>query len=161
MTDGAIRERRADDLDRCAAALALVHRSDGYPANWPADPVGWLAPTDTVRAWVATLGGATIVGHLLLHPAEGAGERVVSVGRLFVVPAGRGLGLGGALLERARTWAAAHHLDLVLEVTDGERSAIALYERTGWRRTGTVRADWTTPGGGPVTLHRYVLDAPA
>ncbi len=46
----------------------------------------------------------------------------------------------------------------MLEVVADERSsAIALYERTGWRRVDTYPADWTTPDGAPVSLHHYAL----
>jgi hypothetical protein len=38
-----------------------------------------------------------------------------------------------------------------------ERSpAMALRAGAGWRRTGTVRAEWTAPDGGCVVVHRYI-----
>lgn len=37
--------------------------------------------------------------------------------------------------------------------------AIALYERTGWRSTGSEVADWCTPAGEPVVLRRYEFTA--
>jgi predicted N-acetyltransferase YhbS len=77
------------------------------------------------------------------------------VSRLFVVPAARRQGVASALLEAAMRSAAANDLDLFLEVTDHLRAARALYERTGFRHISTAQADWTTPDGRPVTLHRY------
>ncbi|MFG1840694.1 GNAT family N-acetyltransferase [Micromonospora sp. NPDC049175] len=175
-----IRRRRATDLDGCVAALAEVHRVDGYPLNWPADPHRWLREPHPARAWVAIAAdagsdagtdtdsgtGAAVVGHVAVHrlpgPANGLPARpTAEVARLFVVPAARGLALGGALLERARQWASARGTDLVLDVTTGDAAAITLYERTGWRCTGVSTAPWTAPDGGPVSLRRYTLRADA
>ncbi|MGC4812957.1 GNAT family N-acetyltransferase [Micromonospora sp. DT228] len=179
-----IRRRRATDLDGCVAALAQVHRVDRYPLNWPADPNRWLREPHPARAWVALAGdagsdagagadigtgadtGAAVVGHVAVHrlpgPANGLPARpTAEVARLFVVPAARGLALGGALLERARQWASARGTDLVLDVTTGDPAAIALYERSGWRCTGTSTAPWTAPDGSPVSLRHYALRSDA
>jgi GNAT superfamily N-acetyltransferase len=152
-----IRNRDAADLDRCVQALAAVHKSSGYPINWPADPLQWLAPPGTLQAWVATTNDAPIAGHVILRqpPAFAVGQGAAEVGRLFVIPAARRQGIALALLQQAMRWATANELDLILEVTDHLRSAGALYERAGFRRIDTRRADWTTPDGKPVTLHRY------
>ncbi|NUR59158.1 MAG: GNAT family N-acetyltransferase, partial [Catenulispora sp.] len=107
-----------------------------------------------LHAWVAVAGDGEVVGHVMVQGTA----PTASVTRLFVAPSARGQGLGARLLNRARQWAADHGIDLDLEVTADERSsAIALYERTGWRRTGTEQASWTGPSGEPVLLHRYVL----
>jgi GNAT superfamily N-acetyltransferase len=152
-----IRDREPADLDNCVEALAAVHQVGGYPTNWPADPARWLTPAGTVRAWVATTGDVPVAGHLILGqpPADAIGQGAAEVARLFVVPAARRQGIGRALLQQATHWATASDLDLVLDVTDHLRAARALYERAGFRLTGTRRADWTTPDGQPVTLHRY------
>jgi ribosomal protein S18 acetylase RimI-like enzyme len=149
-----IRERQALDIVDCVQALFQVHQVDKYPTNWPADPVRWMTPADVLQAWVAVTNQATIVGHVMLRPAAGDG-RVASVSRLFVVPDAQGSGLAVDLLRRARVWAAAKGLKLSLEVDDSRAAAIALYERTGWRRTNSTKADWTTPDGEPITLHHY------
>ncbi len=39
-----LRLRRPGDLPECVAALAEVHREDGYPTRWPAQPAAWLSP---------------------------------------------------------------------------------------------------------------------
>lgn len=175
MAKTVIRARRAGDLDQCVRALRLVHEADGYPMVWPRDPVRWLSPAATAHAWVAlaapgpepdpgqaaergpgnaeTAGG--VLGHVLLLRTDT--PRTYEIARLFVAPAGRGLGLGSALLETAGVRAAEAGYGLELEVVADERShAIALYERTGWRRTGTVTAEWTRPDGRCVQVHRYV-----
>lgn len=162
MSELRIRDRQPSDLDGCVEALRAVRAVDGYPMNWPADPAGWLTPTGSLGAWVAVADGGddadVVVGHVLVQSADGECARAAELGRLFVAPAARGNSLGARLLDRAREWAARRGTDLVLEVTADERSsAIALYERTGWQRTGSYRADWTTPDGAPVSLHRYAL----
>lgn len=181
MAKTVIRARRSADLDRCVRALRQVHEADGYPMVWPRDPVRWLSPAATAHAWVAlaspetgsrpgsaeteaetenateteTEAGAGVLGHVLLLRTDT--PRTYEIARLFVTPAGRGLGLGSALLETAGVRAAEAGYGLELEVVADERShAIALYERTGWRRTGTVTAEWTRPDGRSVQVHRYV-----
>ncbi len=137
----------------------MVHRTDGYPINWPADPAAWLTPAGMLQGWVAVTGQAMVVGHVLLHAPRAV--HVASVSRLFVSPNARRRGLGGRLLEHAKEWASTRRLNLILEVADGERSpAIALYERSGWQRIDTVQADWRAPDGGVVTLHRYAPEDP-
>ncbi|MEU7799261.1 GNAT family N-acetyltransferase [Micromonospora arborensis] len=162
MTQPHLRRRRATDLDGCVAGLREVHRVDGYPLNWPADPHRWLREPHPARAWVAVDADATIVGHVAVHRVPGPGNEPLArptaeVARLFVIPAARGLALGSALLARARQWASARGTDLVLEVTSGNTAAAALYERTGWRCAGTSTAPWTAPDGGPVSLRHYTL----
>ncbi|GAA1380710.1 GNAT family N-acetyltransferase [Catellatospora chokoriensis] len=147
-----IRERRDEDLDGCVAALSAVHHGGGgYPTRWPDSPHRWLSPPDAVRAWVA-VDGPVIVGHVMVRVGE-HGDAEIS--RLFVAPAAQGAGLAKALLAAARGFAAERGLALTLQVTTGQDTAIALYERTGWRRTGTVFG-WTTPSG-DVHLHQYTV----
>jgi GNAT superfamily N-acetyltransferase len=157
-----IRQRQDTDLDACVEALALVHRSDDYPTNWPTDPVRFLGGPSALSAWVAisrdpTVTTESVVGHLILHRAPVETGRLASVNRLFVTPAARGQKLGYRLLQQARDWAATEDYSLELEVVVESASAIALYERTGWQRVDTVEAHWTTADGGRVFVHRYVL----
>ncbi|HEY2519677.1 MAG TPA: GNAT family N-acetyltransferase [Streptosporangiaceae bacterium] len=153
-----VRRREAGDLDRCVQVLAAVHRTSGYPTNWPADPARWLTPDGITSAWVATTREVPVAGHVILRrPDAGpAGGRAAEVSRLFVAPAARRQGVAQALLDTAIGWATSNGLDLVLDVTDELRPARALYEQAGFELAGTRVADWTAPGGQPVTLHRYV-----
>jgi GNAT superfamily N-acetyltransferase len=61
----AIRDRTESDLGECVRLLADVHRRDGYPMHWPADPRHWLDPPEIFAAWVATLDGQ-VAGHVAL-----------------------------------------------------------------------------------------------
>jgi ribosomal protein S18 acetylase RimI-like enzyme len=88
-------------------------------------------------------------------PATDTTTQAAEVSRLFVASAARRRGVAVALLRQAMQWAEAHDLGLVLEVADHLQGAVALYERTGFRRVTTRQADWTTPDGQPVTLHQY------
>lgn len=149
-----IRERRPDDIEVCAGILAEVHENDGYPMNWPADPVAWLSPVDALRVWVAIAEDERIVGHIMLRATTDEG--VASLSRLFVAPKGRGLGAATALLEQAMRWAREQGMRLVLEVSSERgQAAMALYERAGWRRTHSARASWNTPEGHQVIAHHY------
>jgi len=151
-----VRRRRPADLPGCVAALAEVHRLDGYPSRWPADAAGWLSPAGLLAAWLAVDAG-TVLGHVALHAGIEDTEPV-SVSRLFVRPARRGRRLGEALLSTATDHAASRGLELTLEVVDEQRSAaISLYERLGWRYAGRRPADWHTPAGIRPQLRRYVL----
>ena len=153
------RDREDADLGACVAGLRAVYETSGYPTNWPADPARWLSPTGILRAWVATAEDIPIAGHvLLMRPSPGersAAGGAAEVSRLFVVPVARRQGVGAALLDAVMGAADANGLDLFLDVTDHLGDARALYQRGGVRLVESRRAEWTTPDGGPVTLHRY------
>ncbi|SEU25694.1 GNAT family N-acetyltransferase [Nonomuraea wenchangensis] len=145
-----IRPRTPGDLEACVKALAGVHAADRYPVDWPDDPGGWLTPGGLERAWVAAEDGA-VLGHVGLTAD-------LEVTRLFVVPAARGRGLAELLLDAAR--AAARGRPVTLEVSSEGTAAIARYERSGWRRTGSSRATWLNAAGEPALLHHYVSPPP-
>jgi GNAT superfamily N-acetyltransferase len=142
------------DVDACVDALRAVYETSEYPTNWPDDPAGWLRPPGILRAWVAATGDLPVAGHVILMRPR-PGEHAAEVSRLFVVPAARRHGVASALLDTVMGAAAADDLELFLDVTDHLRDARALYQRAGFRLISTRQADWTTPDGGPVTLHRY------
>lgn len=151
-----VRPRVAADLEGCATVLAAVHRQDGYPVNWPAEPAGWLSPSTLLAAWVAELDGA-VAGHVVLSrsgpddlaPALWAAEagaeagQAAVVNRLFVAPAARGHRIGARLMAEATR--AAHDLGLhpVLDVVATDTAAAALYERLGWRLLATTEQRWS------------------
>lgn len=145
--------------------LGTVHRADGYPGRWPADPAAFLLPSGLLDAWVADAAGR-VVGHVTLRdhiPDHGApywvgatglpARRLACVSRLFVDPSRRGEGLGVALLDAACAGARGAGMRPVLDVVDSASEAVALYERCGWVRVGSVSWDaW----GEATTLHYYV-----
>jgi ribosomal protein S18 acetylase RimI-like enzyme len=156
-----IRPRNPADLDACVALIADVHRTDGYPAHWPADPHRWLTPSRLLAAWVAEQDG-TIVGHVGLSKPDGdttasmwsrhTGRPVTDaavVTRLCVAEAARGDKLGERLLAQA-CMGAWHP---VLDVLDHNAAAIALYDRLGWQRLAST--DYTLPDGRVVGMLHY------
>ncbi|MET9386831.1 GNAT family N-acetyltransferase [Streptomyces sp. NPDC002928] len=163
---GPVRDRTDDDLAECVKILAEVHRSDGYPVNWPDRPGEWLSPASSLGAWVAELDGR-LAGHVgLSRSTEGDlapglwGERTGAdaesaavVGRLFVAPRARGYGIGALLIDRAVREARRHGLHPVLDVVSSDTAAAALYERLGWERMATVEQLWGP--GRTVAVHCY------
>ncbi|MFE6765843.1 GNAT family N-acetyltransferase [Streptomyces sp. NPDC057689] len=162
MTEPRIRRRRDGDMDACVEALATVHEADRYPAAWPADPAGWLTPGGMLGAWVA-VDGPRVLGHVALTRTGDAmavlagrpAAELASVSRLFATATARRRGVAGALLAAAVRAAENDGLRPVLEVEEGGRAAVALYERSGWRRVGSRPGDWTTPDGRTALLHTY------
>lgn len=149
-----IRPRAEGDLGGCAALLRDVHESDGYPLHLPDDPQSFVVVPDALGAWVALADGV-LVGHVLLRPAANpkmmalASEttglpetRLAVVGRLFVAPSARRLGVGRALLARAAREAHALGRRPVLDVVAKDRAAIALYQGEGWSKAGTVEVSF-------------------
>ncbi|MFF4098624.1 GNAT family N-acetyltransferase [Streptomyces sp. NPDC001903] len=151
-----IRRRAEDDVEACLRVLAEVHRHDGYPLNWPAQPGAWLSDGPLLGSWVAELDGRP-VGHISLsHAAAGDSapalwsgrtgaprEAAAVVTRLFVSPDARGHSLGALLVGRAVEEAQRHGLHPVLDVLSGDAAAAALYERLGWELMDTVEQQWS------------------
>jgi GNAT superfamily N-acetyltransferase len=163
-----IRARRDDEIDACVALLADVHAADGYPLHWPADPPHWLAPDRLLAAWVAE-DEQTVIGHVALCGAVGDAaaplwsaasglppEQLAVVAKLFVAPRARGHGVGAALLAHAGAEARRRDLRPAIEVLDHDRGAIALYERTGWRRVASLPAPWASASGDQALLYYYL-----
>lgn len=129
--------------------LAEAHRSSQYPVHWPADPARWLTPDRLFAAWVAEADG-TVVGHIALAtPGEVTAQpwaadtgrpigQAAEITRLFVADAAQGRSVGTRLLATACADAKERGRHPVLGVLDHNRSAIALYDRAGWRRLSSV-----------------------
>jgi GNAT superfamily N-acetyltransferase len=148
-----IRARTATDLDDCIRLLAEVHKTAGYPVNWPADPGGWLSPEEALGCWVLTLDGE-VAGHLIV---TGAGSDGALVERLFVDPGRTRAGLGRQLLEYAIDFAREQGRQLMLDVVDKPGGAVDFYRRTGWREAGRIPIDW----GGDQASEMIRFQAPA
>ena len=167
-----IRPRRADDLPELVELAASVHRIDGYPPFMPDNGLaGFIASHECRAAWVAFEPGR-IVGHVALHtgssrgvlelaaselgvPATGCGV----VARLLVASAARRSGLGRQLLDHAAAECRRRGMIPILDVVDRFDAAIALYERAGWTRLGSV--DVHLPDGSPLREHVYAAPDPA
>jgi len=166
LRNATVRARRPEEVDECVAMLELVHAADGYPSRLPEDPRRWLTPADTVGAWVAADPGG-LSGHVALHRPTGDAESswvcttaglppegTALVARLSSRRGARGMGVGVALLRAVVREASARELRAALAVTDGDRAAMALYERCGWQHVG--KTPWSWSGGGSIVLHCYL-----
>jgi GNAT superfamily N-acetyltransferase len=173
VTDLVVRDRRDEDLRRCAAVLREVHLRDGYPTYWPEDPPRFVAGRGTLAAWVAVCDGA-LVGHVTLGTADSAavwgpcaeatGRALTGLGvvaRLFVAPAARGHGVAGALLSAAVGEAERRELRPVLDVTVDNHEAIDFYERRGWMQVGEATLHLADPPGATLAMALYVAPEPA
>jgi GNAT superfamily N-acetyltransferase len=151
------------------SVLAAVHAADGYPLLWPKDPPAWLTPVNLLNAWVAE-DGAGVMGHVALCSAVGDAaaplwsaasslppERLGVVAKLFVAPSARGRGVGATLLAHVCAEARIQRLGPVLEVLAHDQSAIALYERTGWRHVASVPTSWARTSDNQAMLLHYYL----
>lgn len=152
--DVLIRPRKPEDIDACVRGMADTHLLDGYPMRWPVDPPSWLEVPGTLSAMVGELDGV-VVAHGLIRRAGGTAaadslalasgrsvDDIAMVSRLFVVPSARRHGVGGQLLAGLMQAAAQHDVVLGLDVVDKDLAAIAMYDRTGWRRVATVPCEW-------------------
>jgi GNAT superfamily N-acetyltransferase len=153
-----IRSRTEKDVGDCLRILAEVHRRDGYPMRWPADPGRFLTGSDFLGAWVAVVDGR-LAGHVVLSPpgtgdaaAALLGRDAAMVSRLFVASTARGRGVGAALLGHAAREARQRGLYPVLDVLATNRGPVAFYERMGWRLLGIAEAQW---GQDRVTVRSY------
>jgi GNAT superfamily N-acetyltransferase len=172
VTDLVVRDRRAEDLPRCAEVLHEVHLRDGYPTYWHEDPQGFVAGRGTLAAWVAVADGA-LVGHVTLGTAdavavwgpcaEATGRELTGLGvvaRLFVAPAARGHGVARALLSAAVDEADCRGLRPVLDVTVDNHEAIDFYERRGWVQVGEATLALADPPGATLAMALYVAPEP-
>lgn len=108
--------------------------------------IGLAGTSDTslfLCAWI----GSRLVGNLgLVSDAHPASAHVRVLG-MSVARDCRGLGIGGALLEAAVAWAAAHGAEkVVLSVFAHNAPALAVYERHGFVREGLRRRQFVRAG---------------
>ncbi len=150
----------------CVDTLARIHAMDEYPAVWPPDPGGWLTPTGLIAAWIATR-AEIVTGHVALSTCDAelvslcdtTSNALLEIKRLYVAPEVRGTGLAQALLETAAAAATARGCRPLLEVAATSGAAIALYERSGWRRIGRLIATWSTATGDHPEVYVYTHEA--
>jgi ribosomal-protein-alanine N-acetyltransferase len=148
-----VRERIEADLRGCVDLLRVVHLTHRYPVRWPADPVAWLSAPGPARAWVATADDV-VVGHVGQSRDESG---TLHLERLFVSPGASSRGIGERLVRQVTNGAHRGGDRLVLDVADNAATALRLYERLGWQRTGRSPVDW----GGDLVRSLIHLEAPA
>lgn len=150
--------------------MRLTHQIDGYPRYLPDDVTSFLFASAELAAWVAESRDDAVVGHMALHagaddpaalvagPAAGlAPHQLAVVARLMVHPDVRQRGVARRLLAAATDHAHACRLTPVLDVLQGSRSALSLYEDLGWKRAGPL----TLPVAGHEPLQLWVYLGPS
>ena len=164
-----VRAREDRDLEACERLARVVHAADGYPMFVRNDDFrSFVASPHALAAWVAEE-HAEIVGHVALHSSTipdvmrlAAAHLSVPesdlgvVARLSVAPAARRRGLARRLLDTATAGARERGLVPILDVVTRYDAAIALYERAGWERLGTV--GFRFPNG--TEIQEFVYRAP-
>ena len=104
-----------------------------------------------------------LAGNLGLRPdGHPCAAHVTTIG-MSVAGAFRGLGVGGALLETAAAWAAAHGIvKLTLGVFPENVRAVAFYERHGFVHEGRRRAQYVRAGQyhDEVLMARFLTPVP-
>lgn len=164
-----IRPRQTSDLTALIAVMRQVHEQDAYPSIWPAQPLDFTDPPQTLAAWVAESHGQVVGQVLLREVTEPLPEWVAVTGltasevavlsRFFVAPSERGRGLAQALFQAA--WQEAERLGrrAILDVHQKNKAAIRLYGREGWAQVATVTAPFTDPDGTHPLVHVFVAPA--
>ncbi|MCB9688477.1 MAG: ribosomal protein S18-alanine N-acetyltransferase [Alphaproteobacteria bacterium] len=125
-------------------ALAAIEAASAH-APWSADALAGSLATPTCTAWLA---GEPPVGHAVATAVAGEGELLT----LAVLPEARRRRIASALLEELVGWWRAQAVERAfLEVRADNHPALALYERTGWRRTG-IRPRYYRDGADAVLM---------
>lgn len=97
-----------------------------------------------------------VLAGLAWAKADGEDPSVVNLFQMWVAPEARGRGVAAALLDAAIAWARGYGArSLRLGVETGNRAAIALYAKAGFRETG-ARAPMQP--GGALLEQTMVLD---
>jgi ribosomal protein S18 acetylase RimI-like enzyme len=147
----AVRDLRLAALLDAPDAFCSTHAEEAGD-----DGAAWRARASrpNVTILVARLGG-TPVGTAMVTPWDEPGS--VGLAGVWVAPAGRGHGVGDALLRRACQVAASSGARrVVLEVGDHNGPAQALYARHGFTPTG--RTSTFPPPREHVTEHQLARD---
>jgi len=137
------------------AFTSSVEERAAEPESWWVERI--CGPEKDKAAFGAFVDGE-LVGTVALafsHRAK-TQHRAALIG-MFVLPGSRGCGLGRALLEAAAKHALARGgvQTLVLTVTEGNASAIELYEAFGFERFGSEPMAIRTAGGYKAKVHMW------
>ena len=136
----------ADLFRAYAASLPFDLGYQGFEAELAGLPGKYAPPAGALL--LARGADGTPLGSIALRPMDEAG--IGEVKRLYVVPEGRGLGLGQALIAAVLDVAQrAGYRRLYLDTHESMTAAIALYRGVGF---GTVEAYYDTPLAGTIFM---------
>lgn len=141
----AIRIRKAKQCDAAAIESLLYesfleHERAYTPEAFAITTPGKHEIADRIKHWTVwvALYADGIVGTVSAHPQG----KALHIRSMAVRPDMRGQGIGKLLLKRVENFASAHgYKRLILDTTPFLTPAIRLYERSGFRATGSER-EW-------------------
>lgn len=146
-----VREMTAADVP----AVAIIEQS--APDPWNAKQIAEELESDFARCLVlceTAAGEERILGFCTVQ--EAAGEAALNA--ITVAPEARGRGCGEHLLkELLARLAAAGDTEVFLEVRTQNAPAIALYEKTGFVRTGLRRRFYKNPPDDAITMKKELV----
>lgn len=127
---------------RALRLAALADAPDAFGstlADWgDADEDRWRQRLRSVALNLIADSGHQPVG---MVSATAAADGQVELISMWVAPAGRGRGVGDALIQAVTRWARGQPADrVILAVREGNRHAVSLYERNGFRDGGPASA---------------------
>jgi RimJ/RimL family protein N-acetyltransferase len=156
----AVRRSAYGDAPALHSGVLEVAQEGVYIGVEPEGVGDVLAVIERVRTYLTTSRTAQLVGELDGQVVGEASMRPGRFGRkdrhwcslgMWVAPAGRGVGVGGALLESAVKWARTEGFErVVAEVFGSNKRAIALYEKFGFAPEGRQKRKFVLPGIGYV-----------
>lgn len=133
-----------------AASLPVDLGYQGFEAEMAAMPGAYAPPRGALL--LARAADGTPLGCVAMRPLSEAG--CCEMKRLYVDPAGRGLGLGSALVEAVLAAAAAvPYREMWLDTLPTMTDAMALYRRLGFE---PMPAYYPSPVAGTVYLRRRI-----
>lgn len=145
------------DIPRCAALEKEMFSAD---SPWPAAAfrAELNAPYNRYFA-VREAAAAPIVGYAGISTLGSPGDEECEIHTIAVATSHRGLGYGRALLDAMLGVADAVDAPVFLEVRVDNHTAIALYERNGFVKSGVRRGYYQPSGADAYTMVRPAASA--
>jgi GNAT superfamily N-acetyltransferase len=138
MSEFSVEIRRADTSDASTVAKILYETFAEFESLYTVQ--GFAATTSNAEQVSARMQEGPVWIAMYKSQPVGTVASVLKSNSVYmrgmaVLPAARGLGVGAALLRRVEQWASEQHCDRIfLSTTPFLSAAIALYEKSGFRR---------------------------
>ncbi|WP_404196653.1 GNAT family N-acetyltransferase [Streptomyces tauricus] len=156
---GELGELLADTVDAGASIGFLAPLDRAAAVDWWRRRADALAD-GSLAVWAAYLDGEIVGTVSLVFPDKPNSRHRAELVKLMVHRAGRGRGLGRALLATAERAAAEAGVTLLSLDTETDSPAESLYRSAGWTRAGVIPDYARTPSGElhPTTIfYKHVL----
>jgi len=131
-----------DDLD----AIDAIEQ-DCYSTPWSRETLASELLDENIVGFVAR--DQAVLGYTFMRHGFGEGH----IENIAVAPAAQRRGVASYLMEALLAWAQVHSLaSIMLEVRQGNRAAMALYHKYGFKIEGYRRAYYTDPSEDAVLM---------